>query len=114
MAAELSVRAPNFSRTYFCHRIPPLRFEIPRIAFAIAAEPKWTGRIAALPPTEARQFGHLWMRHEPPLLGGRDNRIQFRPESFLPDITGPARDPNKNQRTPTALIAAGQGNVRKM
>ena len=48
------------------------------------------------------------------VLGGRNNRIQFRPESFLPDITGPARDPNKNQRNPTALIAAGQGNVRKM
>ena len=37
------MRAPNFSSTYFCHRIPPLKFEIPRIAFAIAAENEQAG-----------------------------------------------------------------------
>lgn len=84
------MRAPNFSRTYFCHRIPPLGLMIPRAAICDCGQ-------ACL---RIRRTARVYRR-------GRGYRIQI-DQSIAARLHGYRREPESFGSSPTALKAACQ------
>jgi hypothetical protein len=106
--------APNCSRTYFCHRIPPLRFEFPHRAICARGGLKKAGMTETAAHLGANcALPRTGMRKTPRHLRGSIARSQNQfPSYLLPDITGVGT--RTNQRDPTALKATCQGYVWRM